>query len=250
MVVRSFHYNLGTTIKRLAKELSGFMYNDFLAFTATVISQENSGEFFSIFMIFGYPNGIDLEIDISYFLSDSENYDSTFNLYDYFMGTIKIDNNIFDYQIVDSIKLISIPEEILFYNRYNNCLISNNEIIDANHILKQNTDKVKNNGYYYLDYQCIVQEPQYNTFYKGTNVFQTVLVGTTETELRNYFTQQYFYGRTKTLKFKLCHEYCKTCINLGISSIEQKCESCIDEYSYNYIGNSGLVCTLGNYYYD
>ena len=250
MAVRIYHYNLGTTIKQFTKEFSGFIYNDFLSFTATVISQENSGNFFSIFMVFGYPNGTDLEIDISPYFSDSDNYDSSYNLYDYLIRTMKIDNNIFAFQKVDRIKLTSIPEEILFYNGYDNTLISNNSIIDSNYILKQNTDKVKENKYYYLDYQFIAREPDFDTYFKGNNVYKTSFIGTTETEFQNYYIQKYFFGRTNTLKFKLCYEYCKTCINLGVSSNEQKCQSCLDEYSYNYIGNSYLVCTPENYYYD
>ena len=58
-------------------QISGCLYNDFLLLSTTYenINDYLNGNdnYFSIFMIFGYPNGTDGTIDISYFLNDINN---------------------------------------------------------------------------------------------------------------------------------------------------------------------------------
>ena len=54
-------------ISKFAKEISAFIFNDFLVFTSTALpiyTNSNSDNFFPILLIFGYPNGTDFEIDI------------------------------------------------------------------------------------------------------------------------------------------------------------------------------------------
>ena len=167
MGIRFYHYNLqGTKINKLTKEISSFIYNSFLAFTATILPQNansNEDNFFSILMIFGYPNGTDLVIDISPYFIDRDNYDSTNNLYNYLIATMEIENNIFGYEAFEGNKLTSIPEEILFYFENGNPLF-NNDTLDAKCKLYQNTDKIKEDKLYFLLYQFIVREPDFDTF--------------------------------------------------------------------------------------
>ena len=72
--------------------------------------------------------------------------------------------------------------------------------------------------------------------------------------MNDYFTSKFFYGRTNTLKFKLCHQYCKTCKKIGISINNQKCESCLDEYTYfsNDVNDERPYseCIPEGYFYD
>ena len=49
-----------------------------------------------------------------------------------------------------------------------------------------------------------------------------------------FFKANIFYGRTNKLSFKLCHDYCSECYELGNSINSQKCESCLPDYSYDY----------------
>ena len=105
-------------------EIAAIIYNGFLALTATVLYQGvNENYTFPILLMFGYANGTDLEIDISNFLMDIENYNESYNLYNYLIQTMKIDNNVFGYEKVEQIKLDSIPEEIIFLNRNDNSII-------------------------------------------------------------------------------------------------------------------------------
>ena len=60
-----------------------------------------------------------------------------------------------------------------------------------------------------------------------------------------------YYGRTNRLKFKLCHEYCDTCYELGINNNEQKCSFCLPMYQYDYwyyYNNTQGNCVPEGYY--
>ena len=243
--VRYYYYNFqNSKISKFSNEISGFIYNGFLAFTGSVLSPSN--DVFSIFLMFSYPNGTDTEIDIYPYLTDIDGYDNSNNLYNYLMSLMKIDNNIFGYEKVEQIKIVSKPEEIIFININDNLIASNDSIIDINYSLKQNTNMIKENKYYYLDYQFIVKEPDYDIFYSNTYG----VIEDDSLDLRQYFTPRILCGRTNTLKFKLCHQWCKTCLRMGNYDYDQKCESCLEEYSYNYNENSKSECFAEGYFFD
>ena len=64
-----------------------------------------------------------------------------------------------------------------------------------------------------------------------------------------YYKQNYFYGRTNTIQFKLCFEYCATCKKIGIKISEQNCETCLDFYNFNYY-NDSQNCVEEGYFID
>ena len=188
--VRYYSYNFQNekTLK-FTKELSVFTYNGFLAFTATLSRGINDGEnVFPIFLMFGYANGTDFEINIFPYFSDTGYYNSSNNLYDYLIQTMKIENNIFGYEKLDKIKMVSIPEEIIFLYYIDNSPISNNETIDTDSILKQNDDIIKENKYYYFDYQFIVKEPDYDIFYNNYTDHTTDFNSGTSINPKDLFT--------------------------------------------------------------
>ncbi len=162
-----------------------------------------------------------------------------------------IENNVFGYQKVEKIKLVSIPDEILLYNE-NDELLSKNRRFDANYKLKQNDNLIKENKYYYLEYQFIVKELNYPDFYENRYLQNVNMDDANNFDLGNVFTPKSFYGKTNTLKFKLCHKFCKTCRKIGISDSEQKCELCLEEYSYNNndIVQLNNICIPQGYFYD
>ena len=201
---------------------------------------------FTVFLMFSYPNGTDSEINIFPYLTDTGSYDNSYNLFNYLMSSMRIDNNIFGYEKVEQIKLVSIPDEIIFLNGNDNSIISNNDAIDVNYLLKQNMGIIKENKYYYLDYQFIVKEPDYDIFYSNT---YGEVDGDSE-NLGGLFTPKIFYGRTNTLKFKLCHEYCQTCLQISHNNNDQKCESCLEQYSFNNNPNIKSECVAEGYYFD
>ena len=200
MKVRYYYFDFtNDKIHQFTNELSAFIYNGYLTLTATVNYN------FPILLIFGYANGTDSEINISPYLSDCEDYDNTKNLVNDLVENLTIDNNIFNYQKEEKIKLISIPQEILFFNSYN-LKVSNGDILDTDYILKQNNDIIKEDKYYFLEYQNIIREPDYDSFYGNAFDLENVV---TSTNLSYYFEPRILYGRANTLRFKLCNLYCK-----------------------------------------
>ena len=220
-------------------QISGFFYNNFLLFTSTAIPIEENNidednlNYLSIFMIFGYPNGTDNIIDdISPFLYfEGEPSIEGESLYDYLVGNYHIENNIFEYQRVDRIRLTSIPNELKIVpitdeNNEGNQL-QNNSYLNEGIIyrIKQNKNLVKTSQYYYIDYQYIVKENEESADVKE---FQTKRRLASE-------ESKYYYGRINRLKFKLCHKYCEKCYELSVLDEAQKCTSCLPENQYNYL---------------
>ena len=164
-------YRFTYSDKRFTKEMSAYNFNGFVVFTTTIDNIDNSGNnLFSLMMIFGYANGTDLLIDIYPYLMDTDVYNDTYNLYNFLMTYMKIDNNIFGYVRVDKIRLVSICDELLFYrgrsDTKENNTIELNGLFDAEYTLYQNKTAIKEEDRYYtLEYQFSVKEPDFSTFY-------------------------------------------------------------------------------------
>ena len=245
--VRYYKYNfINDKIGKFDREISASIYNGFIIFTGTVLPQnyENDDDFFSILLLFGYPNGTDYEIDIFPYLIDTNHYNRTNILCDKLLKDAVIENNIFGYELMEQIKLIFIPDEIIFINMIDNSSISENGYIDINSLLKQNEDILKENKYYFIEYQFLIKEPDYSLFYNN----YPDLVNGSSSNLNEYFIPKILGGRINTLKFKLCHNYCKSCKKFGYSEIEQKCEECLDEYSYFNIDQVYHECIPEGFY--
>ena len=241
--MRFFYHNLPDYI--FALELSAFVYNDYLAFTSTV---KLYTKYFSIFMIFGYANGTENTIDISPYFTDSNYYDINNNLINKLNEDLIIDNNIFGYIPANKIKLITIPIQISFYNGENNTKLIEGNILEYNHKFEQRNDLIKNNDYYSFDYQFIIKEPDYNTFY--SNPFYVInYPSNSYDDQSNNFKQNEFYGKTNKVKFKLCHKYCATCKTIGNSDDNQQCLSCLEEYQY-YFNEFDSNCVPYGHFFD
>ena len=214
-------------------QISGFVYNDFLLFTSTAIrieeyfNLEDEINYLSMFMIFGYPNGTDSIIDISQFLHLDEESIGEITFYDFLKENLTIENNIFDYESADIIKLVSIPDELIIVEKNgsedgSDLILQNNSEIyfSSNYIILQNATLIKTSKYYYIDYQYIVRE-------QVSRGISSVI-------------PKLFYGRINRIQFKLCHEYCETCYEIGISNQTQNCISCLPEYQYGYFHDYDL----------
>ena len=240
------------------KQISVFYYNDFLLFTSTAILAEEYYNFedeinyLSIFMIFGYPNGTDIIINITDFLYFEEEGSKPGDdfLYKFLEENyLYIENNIFGYVFDKRINLVSIPDELIINEMYGRNwnfegyqLQNNSELLSSEkYRIKQNTSLIKTSKYYYIDYQFIVRE--------------------NKDEKRRLSEEEpkYYYGRVNRLKFKLCHEYCETCYELGLYDDIQNCTSCLPEYqydyltyyySYDYYEENAINCVPENHYFD
>ena len=230
--MRAYQFNLDGLY--FTKELTVNYYNDFLMFTSTIAVVTDTYDdniLSSILLFFSYPNGTDFFLNIFPYFTDSDNHSNN-NLIKYLINKCTIDNNIFGYILTDEIKLISIPNEIIFYNEGNNNTLNNGENANINHILKQNNNLFKDNRIYTLDYQCIAlgKETNIDVF----NQAHEKVIEYQGEEFENDYIQKRYYGRVNRLTFKLCHDYCETCKELGNSNNNQKCISCLPQYQYDY----------------
>ena len=225
---RLYHYKLFSGY-RLNKELALYSYkDDFLVFSSTKSPNSNDKLYTSFLLFFSYPNGTDFKIDISPYLQNSKNYDSTKNLFEYLMSKMTIENNIFRYKKVQKIKLVSIPNEISFYNG-NNDILRGGDYLYTNYILKQNIDLQKTDELYHLYYEYIAEEPNYNElYYSGLEILD-------DTDYSSSYTAKEVCGRTNKLSFKLCHDYCETCFIISKDNDHQNCTSCLTEYTFDYL---------------
>ena len=102
------------------KEFSVSYYNGYITLAAVLVNNnvdfpETSDSMSAMLMIFGFGNGTDFEIDISPYLMDTGYYNQNNNLFNRLMQNLTIDNNIFGYEKVYQIKLVSICPELKFY---------------------------------------------------------------------------------------------------------------------------------------
>ena len=248
-------------------KISGALYNNYLLISSIVKKKEGnylhdcSEELLSLFMIFGYPNGTDSTVNISeYFYKENKPNHEFFKL---LYKNFKIENNIFGFLPTMWIRLVSVPKEIkisvLLENgtkyhldeiygleeQFIHCILNRYDdyddyedyydyddyddcINDYYFIIEPNKDLIKTSQYYYIDYQHIVRDDEDD-----------------------------YYGRVNRLKFKLCHDYCGTCIEFGTSIDKQNCLSCLPEYQYDYLYFSNRTedypkntCVPYGYYYD
>jgi hypothetical protein len=150
------------------KQIVAHAYNGYLLFAMNALLDDNSyvdnlNDYFSMFMTFGYVNGTDKTIDISFYLSDNENYDQNKNFFNLLYGNPIIENNIFRYKLLNEIKLVSIPKEIFLFKQDNineNSLLKSDSELDLQdtYFLEQNKNLTKTSQYYYIEYQHILQE--------------------------------------------------------------------------------------------
>ena len=241
-----FYQEKFDNIHEINQELSADVYNGYLIFTATCIKDSSQ---YSILMIFGYANKTDNSLDISEFFMD-DNPNNQNNLVHKLLENVLIENNIFQYSLVSNeIKLTSIPSELLLYNKNgaSEDLISSGGCLKEDYTFKQNQDIEKTDGYYYLDYQPILEEPSYNNYNSGT--IKNVPINS-NTDYQNNYQKKRYYGRTITVKFKLCHQYCETCKKYGLSNHNQICLSCLPNYRYFNDKEFNSNCVPNGYFYD
>ena len=171
------------------------------------------------------------------------------------MTTMSIDNNIFGYERIEKIRLISICDELILYEgEYGvsqGAPILPDELFDAKHILHQNKDIIKEEDkFYVLKYQFMVIEPNFNKFY-GMPI--EVITRPTNFEASNYYEPETLDGRVNILKFKLCHKFCKECKEYRSNDNDQKCDTCKNEYTYDYLASVNRFtgnCVPLDYLYD
>ena len=285
---REFYINL---VNFSPTQIKGLSYNEHLFFSASgnlgnndyYYSRQDSANYLSIFMAFGYANGTDSTIDISKFIF-KDNNEGDNNLF-FLFNNLTIENNIFGYYPFGIIKLVHIPQEISIFQNYldtekeitpeepfigSDCLSDNTHYyqegcIEYDCIIKQKEEMIKTSQYYYIDYQYILTDlglinDESDSVYEGAgdegpSEFKRILQGlNTNVNFGRFFPL--YLGRINRLQFKLCHEYCETCYELDKSKDNHKCLSCLPQYQFDYLyftnqkEKNPETCVPEGYYYD
>ena len=247
---RIYQINFNNYYKlNIAYEITSVLYNNYLAFSSSVYTN-SIDDCFSILIIFGYNNNTDRTIDISSYLIDNNINNINNNFIYKLKENITLDNNIFGYEIADKIKLITIPDEIMFYNldsSGNKILLASNDILTSKYSFEQNISIEKTNQYYFLEYQYIITEPNYEKFNEYP-VIITDIRNNNDIDQEKEFEPFYFFSKTKKAKFKLCYKYCSSCYYNGNSIDDQKCYTCLVNYDYSKEKSSN--CVPEGYYRD
>ena len=240
---------------KIDKELEASLYNNHLVLSLTILKNEDNVPFsykyddyyYSIFFILGYTNETDNIINISDYLFDGKNIVTELT------KNVTIDNNIFGYEVVyDKIKLVTIPDEMIFYNKNNeNKKINNGDILDKNYKFEENINIIKTDKYYSLEYQPIIQEPNYVKFNSyAIDIIDCQSLNNIFEDQDKYFNPKMIFGRINKAIFKLCFDFCSSCKNYGTTIIDQKCESCLTDYDYYYPKISSSNCVPFNHYIE
>ena len=218
---------------QIYKEIKTILYNGYLALSSSINDLNDNQNYFSLLLIFGYINGTDSFIDISLYLNKN-NHDNN-NIIIKLQENAKINNNIFGYELTNEIKLIYIPDELLFYNipeSGNKAKVNNGDILINSHEIIQNYQVMKINKTYSLKYQLIVKEPSLEKFDQyASNIVYYPDDPEIDQNDEIYENKKYF-GRTTKVEFKLCFQTCTTCQYLGMSINDQKCLTCLENYYY------------------
>ena len=84
IIVNMYEFSLSDY--NIQKEMTLYYFNKYVLFTATI---SKDSKYYSILLFFGYSTGEDSFIDISPYLSDSNNTDTSINIYNYLKSTLR-----------------------------------------------------------------------------------------------------------------------------------------------------------------
>ena len=233
---------------KIYSDISSIAYNNFLAITMSVCNSlqcdNKTDSFFTSLLFFSYYNSSDFKINITSYFSNFENDENNDNdnITIPFPNNIKIDNNIFGYQISEKIKIISIPNEIKLYLINENkekTEIKVDDEINPNNInltISPKHDTIKNNNTYFIEYQYKYTDPDYDTFNNYPDKIVSYPENSTIDDQREEFNNDIKIHFSKSLKieFKLCNENCKTCKIIGKSNNLTRCEECFEKWHFFY----------------
>ena len=226
---------------KIYKDLVAIIYNNCLTVSLSVCNSlqcdnKDTDSFFTNLIYFSYINGTDSNINIESYFSNQQNNNDNDDIYFNFPNNFEIDNNIFGYQIVPAIKIISIPNVINLYKIDNNIktIINVGDEFNSNIKLVINPKKIKkDNIIYFIEYQYKYIDSDYDTFNNYPDKIIDYPENSTVDQKDEFNNErQTYFGKTLKLEFKLCNENCKSCKSIGKSSAQTKCEECNDNLKF------------------
>ena len=197
------------------RDITSIIYNGFLTLSLSACKSntcDGNSNFFSFIIILGYINGANSNIDISNYLSGLNDMTEN-NLIDIILKDIKIDNNLFGFELEKKLKLITIPQELNFFNIESNgekTQVNEEGTLNYNYEICQHENIIKNgNQKYYFEFQCIAQDVEVSKFDQYASETKILRSKDYYQDGVENFERKTFYGKTIKIEFELCYELCK-----------------------------------------
>ena len=199
---------------KILSDISSIMFNNYLTLSMSVCNSfkcENEFEdhFFTVLLFFSYINGSDYNINITSYFENQENTTND-DIIIHFPNELIIDNNIFGYQIVQKIKIISIPNEIILYcegklTKRAELKEGDETLTSIDFIISPKNDVLKNESTYFFEYQCQISNLDYEEFNKYSyKIYDYPENSSVDQRDEFYENIEIFYGKILKIKFKLC----------------------------------------------
>ena len=234
MLINYYSFDMLDLNHKIYLDIKLYLYNNYICFGFSHCSNSNCGDtdnHYSSLIIFNYPNGTDINLNLIEFLNLNNGDIKKLNIN--FSDIINIDNNIFGYTI-SGIKIIDFSEKINLYYKKNNTIILKNYIVDTydeiNIFLPENNYE---KGNYTIEYSSIIKEPNINNYIGNANNYSYINID--EYEINNYKSENEYIGRSlyyniilnEILVSEGCFiEFCSLC------NVDLECLECNNGYYY------------------
>ena len=226
----------------------GFKYENIIG-----LSMIDSNFFFII--LFGY-NNISQSFNIENInINNNDNLYYIINLNDYLSNNIKINNNLFGYELIrlkiSAITGISYGIKYYVNTINNNNIIKENDMVNISDviIIDFSNAEVKIDNELYLEITQIIGEPEYDKF----NSYADEIKVYGNEDQKNYFQRYIFEGSSFKIRYTFgCYKNCDNCEYAGFTLDNQKCLSCKKNEELCYMKNENNCFNINiltyNYY--
>ena len=247
VIIRYYSVNMYSSYnKKFYKDLRLHLFNNFISMVFSHCSQNSCSadhdEHYSSIIIFNYPNGNNLNVDLIAYLNNTNGNMENINLNIDINSDIFIDNNIFGYDF-KGIKIKNICNEMKLYFKETKEEINEDQIILKNQNFNFIISILQNDGEYekkdyIFELEVIYTEPDYESF----NLNASKVVGLSDA--KSYFEKEEYVGKILEYKFTLSNSLTTYCENIAcILCYSDNINICITcENDFEIIENGEKIC--------
>ena len=229
------------------QEINSIIYNKFIVFTSSFETPSSPDLFYTLLIIFSYPNGTDSTIDVINYLYNNNDI-SIKNLYFNLSENATIENNLFGYTYYGIIiQNISIIGDMSLSSFLSNKKIEIDSFLDKKDMIKINLINDNFEFELNIEYAYIAIESEYEENEKFP-IITTCDYDKEDKVLFNKNREKYI-GRTLFFNLTLNKTLCFSCQNIG-------CELCLEEnknycitckYNFTYDLEGNKICDKYEY---
>ena len=231
----------------LFQEINSIIYNKFIVFTSNFETSSSPDLFYTLLIIFSYPNGTDSNIDVINYLYNNNDI-SIKNLYFNLSENVSIENNIFGYIYYGIIiQNISIIGDMSLVSFLSNKKVEIDSFLDKKDMIKINFINDNFEFELNIEYAYIAIESEYEEN-ENFPIITTCEYDKEDKDIFNKNREKYI-GRTLFFNLTLNKTLIFSCENIG-------CELCLEEnknycitckYNFTYDLNGNKICDKYEY---